>query len=58
MTDKIKNIIGKFEAGYVLTADDFSTTVKEAKYVSKYSIILLQQANYANCQNADFTNRK
>jgi len=31
MTDKIKNTIDKFEAGYVFTADDFSTTVGEAK---------------------------
>jgi len=35
MTDTIKNTIDKFEAGYVFTADDFSTTVEEAKAASK-----------------------
>ena len=35
MTDTIKNTIDKFEAGYIFTADDFSTTVTEAKNVSK-----------------------
>ena len=35
MTDIIKNSIDKFEAGYIFTADDFSTTVNEAKNVSK-----------------------
>ena len=35
MTDIVKNTIDKFEAGYVFTADDFSTTVREAKTVSK-----------------------
>jgi len=37
MTDNIKNIIDKFEAGYIFTADDFSVTVREAKNVSKKS---------------------
>jgi len=35
MTDNVKNMIDKFEAGYIFTADDFSTTVNEAKTVSK-----------------------
>ena len=35
MTDTIKNTIDKFEAGYVFTADDFSTTVGEVKTVNK-----------------------
>ena len=35
MTDKIKNTIDKFGAGYIFTADDFSTTVEEAKTASK-----------------------
>ena len=35
MVDIIKDTIDKLEAGYVFTADDFSTTVREAKNVSK-----------------------
>ena len=35
MTDKIKKTIDKFEAGYIFTADVFSTTVEEAKTASK-----------------------
>ena len=35
MIDNIEYIIDKFEAGYIFTADDFSTTVREAKNVSK-----------------------
>ncbi len=35
MIDLIKNTIDKFEAGYVFSADDFSTTVNEAKNASK-----------------------
>ena len=35
MIDNVEYIIDKFEAGYIFTADDFSTTVGEAKNVSK-----------------------
>ena len=35
MSDTIKNIIDKFEVGYIFTTDDFSTTVNEAKNVRK-----------------------
>jgi hypothetical protein len=35
MIDSVKNIIDKFETGYVFTVDDFSTTVQEAKRVGK-----------------------
>ena len=35
MIDNIEYIIDRFEDGYIFTADDFSTTVREAKNVSK-----------------------
>ncbi len=35
MTDIIKNIIDKFELGYVFTATDFNMTVENPKTVSK-----------------------
>ena len=35
MTDTIKNIIDKFELGYVFTVSDFPMTVENPKAVSK-----------------------
>jgi hypothetical protein len=35
MIDSVKNMIDKFETGYVFTADDFSATVNEAKNAGK-----------------------